>query len=126
MGYIFINPNPDNQVTGDCTVRALSILLGWDWDTTYMTLADYGFMLKDMPSSNRVWSTLLYDYGFRRYVVPDTCPECYTVRHFCMDNPYGLFLLATGTHVVTVIDGNYYDSWDSGNEVPIYYWKKER
>lgn len=126
MGFIFINPNPDNQFTGDCTVRALSILLGWDWDTTYLTLVNYGFMLKDMPSSNRVWSTLLYDYGFRRYIISDICPECYTIQRFCIDNPYGVYLLATGTHVVTVIDGNYFDSWDSGNEVPIYYWKKER
>jgi hypothetical protein len=34
-------------------------------------------------------------------------------------------MLATGTHVVAVIDGNYYDTWDSGDEVPIALWKKE-
>ena len=28
-------------------------------------------------------------------------------------------------NVIAVIDGDYYDSWDSGNEVPIYYWKQE-
>jgi len=34
-------------------------------------------------------------------------------------------ILATGTHVIAVGDGNYYDTWDSGQEVPIYYWRKE-
>lgn len=24
-----------------------------------------------------------------------------------------------------VIDGVYYDSWDSGREVPLYYWQKK-
>ena len=28
-------------------------------------------------------------------------------------------------HVVTVQDGKYYDTWDSGNEIPVYYWEKE-
>jgi hypothetical protein len=30
----------------------------------------------------------------------------------------------SGNHVVTVINGNYYDAWDSGGEVPIAYWTK--
>ena len=125
MGFVYVNPNPENNLTVDCTVRALSIVLNTDWDTAYIELVVYGFMIKDMPSSNRTWSTMLYDHGFRRYIIPDTCPDCYTVRQFCLDYPTGTYLLATGTHVVAVIDGNYYDDWDSGNEVPIYFWRKE-
>ena len=124
MGFIYVNPNPENNITGDCTIRALSLVLNKDWDSTYVELAVYGFMLKDMPSSNRTWSFMLYEHGFRRSVIPNTCPDCYTIRQFCLDHPQGVYLLATGTHVVAVINGNYYDSWDSGNEVPIYYWKK--
>ena len=60
-----------------------------------------------------------------RYLIPNSCPDCYTVRDFCFDNPRGAFLLATGSHVVTVIDGDYYDTWNSGSEVPIYFWTKE-
>ena len=57
--------------------------------------------------------------------MPNMCPPCYTVKDFCKDHPVGTYILATGSHVVTVVDGNYYDTWDSGTEVPIYYWKKE-
>lgn len=53
------------------------------------------------------------------------CPECYTVADFCWDNPYGYYLLATGTHAVAVIDGDYYDTWDSGNESVAYYYERK-
>ena len=81
--------------------------------------------MKDMPSSNAVWGAYLISKGFHREVIPNTCPDCYTVRDFCVDHPRGAYLLAIGTHVVTVVDGDYYDSWDSGNEIPVYYFTKE-
>lgn len=122
--YIYQNPNPENKVVGDCVIRALSILLNKSWEDTYDELVEQGRMMYDMPSSNEVWSEYLYRKGFTRKIVPDTCPACYTIRKFCEDHPYGEYLLATGSHVVTVIYGNYYDTWDSGNEVPIYYFKR--
>ena len=51
--------------------------------------------------------------------------DCYTVKRFCADNPELTGILATGTHVIAVANGNYYDTWDSGEEVPIYYWRLE-
>lgn len=85
-----------------------------------------GFDLKDMPSANHVWESYLASKGFKRDMIEDTCPFCYTVKQFAHDNPQGVFLLATGTHVVAVENGNYYDAWDSGNEIPVYYWRKEQ
>ena len=63
--------------------------------------------------------------GYNRYVIPNTCPDCYSVKQFCEEHPHGKYLLATGTHVVTCIDGDYYDTWNSGDEIPIYYFTKE-
>jgi hypothetical protein len=37
----------------------------------------------------------------------------------------GVYVIGTGSHAVCVIDGDWYDSWDSGGEVCSYYWKKE-
>ena len=125
MAYVYYNPNPAGQRVGDCVIRAISKLTGQDWEQTYIGVAVQGYVSYDMPSSNAVWAEYLRRRGFRRYVIPDTCPDCYTVKDFCFDNPRGAFLLATGSHVVTVIDGDYFDAWDSGSEVPIYFWTKE-
>lgn len=75
----------------------------------------FAYNMKDMPSSNAVWGSLLRSRGYKQYVLPSDCPDCYTVRNFCIDNPRGLYVLATGTHVVSIKDGKYYDSWDSGD-----------
>ena len=125
MSYIYYNPNPAGRRVGDCVIRAISKLTGQDWEQTYIGVAVQGYISYDMPSSNAVWAEYLRRRGFKRYVIPDTCPDCYTVKDFCNDNSQGAFLLATGSHVVTVIDGDYYDAWDSGSEVPIYFWTKE-
>lgn len=124
MAFNFYNPNPSGKSVGDCTIRAISRALGQDWFTTYVDLAIEGFRMCDMPTSNAVWGSYLRRKGWVRYPLPNTCPDCYTVGQFVEDNPYGDFILALSGHVICVSDGNYFDSWDSGREIPIYYWTK--
>lgn len=121
--YIKLNTNPQNKQVGDCVIRAISTILNQDWETTYIGLAIQGFMMSDMPSSDSVWNEYLKSKGLTRYIVPDTCPNCYTVKQFANDHPKGRYLVFVGQHVVAVIDGNYIDTWDSGDRVPIYYWE---
>lgn len=119
------NPNPiRGSNVGDCTVRAISKALDQDWETTYAGLSFMGFSLSDMPSANHVWGAYLRRNGFQRHLVDDHGQDIYTVRDFCEDNPKGTYILAIDGHVVCVQDGYYWDSWDSGNEIPIYYWER--
>lgn len=124
MRYISYNPNPMGLSVGDCTIRAISKVTNQSWKTTYLNLVIQGYKMFDMPSANRVWGEYLRGIGYVRRIIPDTCPNCYTVRDFCMDHPIGRYILGTGEHVVAVVDGYYYDSWDSGNEIPIYYFER--
>lgn len=119
------NANPANNLVGDCVIRAISTLTGQDWMTTKIGIFIQSCLMYSTESSNNVWHAYLHKQGYRRYSIPNTCPYCYTVKDFCKDHPYGKYLLALDGHVVAVIDGDYYDTWDSGNEVPIYFWKKE-
>ena len=100
--YIKSNINPQNKQVGDCVIRAISTALNQEWERTYI----------DLKSK-----------GLTRYIVPDTCPNCYTVKQFADDHPEGVYIIFVGQHVVAVIDGNYIDTWDSGDRVPIYYWE---
>lgn len=123
--YVFSNPNPKKLLTGDCVVRAIALATGKSWGEVYVDVCLQGFAGCEMPSDNTIWHTYLMENGYKRHIIPDTCPNCYTIGDFCYDNPIGIFILATGTHVVAVIDGDYFDTWDSGNEIPIFYFAKE-
>ena len=121
--YIKSNINPSGKQVGDCVIRAISVALNQSWEKTYIELAIQGFMMADMPSSDSVWNEYLKNKGLIRRIVPDTCPNCYTVKQFADDHPEGVYIIFVGQHVVAVIDGNYIDTWDSGDRVPIYYWE---
>lgn len=123
--FIHRNPNPNGSYVGDCVIRALSIAMQKPWYDVYVDLCLQGLMMYDMPSSNRVWNEYLKTEGYTRHVIPSDCPGCYTVRDFCGEHFKGTYILGTGTHVIAVINGNYFDTWDSGDESPIYYWTKE-
>ena len=123
--FIEFNNNPVGRRVGDCAVRAIAKALDMTWEKAYVLLALNGFLMGDMPSSNSVWGALLRQYGFKAQTIPDSCPECYTAGQFASDHPTGTFVLGFGNHVATVVDGDIYDSWDSSDEVPQYYWYKE-
>lgn len=118
------NPNPARNCVGDCTVRAITKATGKEWKEVYLALSAYGFFLSDMPSANHVWGAYLRSQGFKRHIVDDHGQDLYTVEDFCIDNPTGTYILAIDGHVVCVENGCYYDSWDSGQEIPMYYWTR--
>ena len=123
--YKHYNPNPMSRQVGDCSVRASAKALDTDWETAYLLIIVNGFSMGDMPSSDSVWGSVLRQHGFYREAIPNTCPDCYTAEEFCREHPTGTYVLAFGGHVATVKDGDLYDSWDSSNEVPAYFWYRK-
>lgn len=123
--WVKYNPNPMRKSVGDCTVRAVTKATGKNWEESYSGMAIQGFISADMPSANHVWGSYLRRNGFTRNIIPDSCPDCYTAEDFCRDHPKGTFVLAFDGHVAAVEDGDLYDSWDSSNEIPIYYFSRK-
>ena len=76
-----------------------------------------------MMDDKAVWGKILKDMGFTKIVVPEDCPTCYTVKDFAREHNRGTYIVATNNHVVAVIDGDYYDTFDGGDDTPIYYWR---
>jgi len=125
MAYVFYNPNPKNKLVGDCAVRAVSKAIGSDWTDAYIGLCSEGLACRDMPSANFVWGMYLRKFGFEEHMIDSICPQCVSVREFSKKHPKGRYVLATQNHVVAVDNGDYFDTWDSGDEIVIYYYKKE-
>ena len=119
------NANPDGKNVGDCVIRSICAAEKSPWEDTYIGICAKGLLLHDLPSANRVWGAYLRQKGYTRHALPNTCPDCYTVADFTADHPTGTYVLALPNHVVCVRDGDWIDTWDSGDETPIYYWTKE-
>lgn len=115
------NANPVARRGNDCTVRAISTILMKSWEEVFIDLCLYGLRNYDMPSANHVWGSYLEDNGYTRHIVPKMC----SVRKFAEDHPRGSYILALQNHVVAVRNGSYIDTWNSGDEPILYYWKKE-
>lgn len=124
--FVFYNPNPVGRRVGDCAVRAVAKALNLSWEDAYAKIVSNGYRMGDMPSSDSVWGAVLRMNGFYRKAIPSTCPDCYTAEDFAYEHPEGIYVLGFGGHVATIVDGVLYDSWDSSNEIPQFYWHKEK
>lgn len=125
MMWVKFQPNPWGRNVGDCAIRAIAAALDTDWETAFELIATNAFQLGDMPSSDSVWGSVLRQHGFYRTAIPNTCPDCYTAEDFTIDHPRGTYVLGFGGHVATVRDGVIWDSWNSSNEIPQYYWYRK-
>lgn len=122
--YSHYNPNPHGKRVGDCVVRALSKATNKSWVETYIELCLLGYIMGDLPSSNKVWDSYLNTQGFTRHIISTECLDCYTINDFCNEYPQGIYVIGTGSHAVCVVDGKIFDTWDSSDETPIYFYKK--
>lgn len=124
--FIQYNGNPqDNFRAGDCVVRAISVVTGDSWNKVYLDLCAEGMSVGDWGNNNGVWDGYLRKRGFMRYICPNDCPYCYSVENFAEEHKTGSYIVATGSHAVAVINGDYIDATDSGFVTPIYYYTKE-
>ena len=125
MPWEYYNPNPvQTDGVGDCSVRAVAKALDISWEKSFTLLSANAFLMGDVISSDIVWGSVLRQHGFFKKIVPNTCPDCYTVKDFCNDHKTGTYVVKTQDHVATVINGTLYDSWPSEMKTVIYYWEK--
>ena len=60
--YIYTNPNPLDKRTGDCVIRALSIVTDESWERIYVELCLKGLKMADLPNTNSVWEAYLREH----------------------------------------------------------------
>ena len=85
--WVEYNPNPIGIRVGDCVVRAISKVLDQDWEKTFVDLCVQGLMFCDLPSSNAVWASYLRHKGFKKKIIPDTCPRMLHNQRFLRGTP---------------------------------------
>lgn len=121
--WIRANPNPDGKEVPDCVIRAICIALNKPWEETSDELYAIAREQHSVTCDDNVWGRYLFELGFEAFTLPHICPKCTTINEFTKMYPNGIYIIGTGYHAVAVLDGNYYDSWDSGNEIATFFWR---
>lgn len=116
------NPNPVNARVEDCAQRAISAALNVDWDTASDLIYEMAKAMGTTTHDDAAWGAVLRRAGFMRAVIPNTCPDCFTIADFCRKYPYGVYIAKTPGHVVCIVDGQAWDTWDSTGETVSYFW----
>ena len=121
--WIYANPNPANKQVPDCVIRAICIALNKTWLEVSDELYSIARREYSVTCDDHIWGEYLYSLGFEPFLLPFNCPKCVTINEFTKYYPEGCYIIGTGKHAVAIINGNYYDSWDSGNEIPSFFWR---
>ena len=129
--FVYYQPNKKDikDKFGDCTIRALSKALDVTWleafdKTIPICRREQVSNLFDAPAHIR--RKFLDELGFDYHGISNkrgtTRP---TVYEFAKDHPTGTYICNVASHEVAVVDGMYYDTWDSGNR-PLYGYFEKR
>ena len=122
--FRYFNPNPTGVHARDCVIRAVCAALAISWDEAFDLIAERAKQMGQTMDDNAVYGSILRQRGYVRAIIPNTCTDCYTALDFCYDHPVGTYVLGFSGHVAAVIDGELWDSWDSSELIPTYYWKE--
>lgn len=122
--YSFYNANPFERRTGDCAVRALSLVLEKDWKDVYKELLELTLKTGWSVCSKENIEKYLKSLGYEKQKMPKKKNNTrYTGEEFAKMNPKGRFFLSIGTrHNSALVDGKIYDIWNCTKRCVGNYW----
>lgn len=125
--FIYYQPNnkdiKDNY--GDCVIRALTRVLNKEWVEVYDDLVPYGREMQCMPNDKQCLERYLADNGFEYEGVSNRKgTKRPTIDSFAREHKEGVYVVRVAHHITAIVDGMYYDTWDSGDNSMYGYWYK--
>lgn len=110
---------------GDCVIRALTKALNMEWLEVFDDMQPISRELQVPFNCKPCYEKYLEDKGFVYHGISNAKgTKRPTVQSFAKDNKEGIYILRVAHHIVTVEDGYFYDTWDSGSKSLYGYWKK--
>ena len=135
--FHFHNANPKNRITTDCVIRAISTATEIPYNKVVMEMAELQCKTGYDDGDKKLYDMYLKSKGFVQYYQPRKADNTkYTGKDFC-DRLKEDFIWAAnakklkrivanigGGHVVAIIDGKVWDTWDSTDGCIGNYWVK--
>ena len=125
--YKYYQPNSKDlkDKYGDCVIRALTKVTSKEWMQVFEELVPIAKGFQCMPNSKPCYEAYLTQNGFTYQGISNAKgTKRPTVDRFAKDHPQGVYFLRVAHHCVAVVDGIYYDTWDSGAMSLYGYWSK--
>lgn len=124
--YKYYQPNKMDlkDEYGDCVIRALTKVTGKAWEDVFDDLVPIARKLQCMPNGKPCYKAYLESNGFVYHGVSNAKgTKRPTVDRFSKDHTIGTYFARVAHHVIAIIDGVYYDTWDSGECSMYGYWE---
>lgn len=128
--FKYFQPNKKDlkDKVGDCQIRALAKAL----DKTWVEVFD---LVTPICREQQVMDIFSCDLGKTKEAIEKLGFTYHgisnkkgtkrpTVDLFAKDHPEGTYVVTVAHHVVAVVDGTYYDTWDSGYKSMYGYYEK--
>lgn len=132
------NANPWNLITCDCVARALSTALELEYNVVVKDLVELQLELGYDTHDCRLYNTYLELKGWVRHKQPrKSNNKKYTGSEFCKEimrydssidtgsDMHHVIAHIGGNHIVAIISGVVYDTWDSTGKCIGNYWTKK-
>ena len=127
--FKYYQPNKKDlkDKTGDCQIRALCKALDLTWVEAFdltiplcRELQTYTIFDGNHEKTVEAMKGLGFKYTGISNKRGSHRP---TIDSFAKDHPEGKYICTVAHHVVAVVDGNYYDTWDSGHKSMYGYYE---
>jgi hypothetical protein len=113
--FIKENINPLGKKTTDCVIRAIAKAEGKEWLEVFDILVKLARENYTIPNGKDNYKEYLEKYPkINVFHMVANKKKRYTVKE--VSKWQGTYIVQTARHLTTTIDGNYYDTWDSGNK----------
>lgn len=128
--YKYYQPNKLDlkDKTGDCQVRAFSKALNLSWVEAFdltipicRELQTYTIFDSNHEKTVEAMKRLGFKYTGISVANGKKRP---TVASFAREHKKGTYIVKVAHHVVSIVDGDYYDTWDSGDRSMYGYYEK--
>lgn len=131
--FHFHNANPKGKITPDCSIRAISTVLGQSWEETLREMTELSIKTGYFINENKCINKYMQMKGFTLCKQPRKNDNTkYTGQEFCrtlMHPTYSEDLKLTnkgfeinrilanigGHHIVAIMSGQIWDTWNSTN-----------
>lgn len=116
------NANSRNNNQGDCVARSLSLAYGLDYDETKSSLVKYAHNIGKRWNTYACFSNWMLHKGYKKliWLSEETAITAEQLSNIVQD---GIVVALVGqkfgemSHMLTIIDGDIYDSWDSRKKI---------